>query len=67
MDFIWIKQYMITPIKLDKEKTMTTTSKDEVEGCFNFKTSRYNFMYNLFYTNISEFFGNWEGMMDEGM
>ena len=46
---------------------MTTTSKDEVEGYFNLKTSRYNFMYNLFYTNISEFFGNWEGMMYEGM
>ena len=46
---------------------MTTTSKDEFEGYFNFKTSRYNFMYTFLYTNISEFCGNWEGMMDEGM
>ena len=33
---------------------MTTTIKDKVEGYFNLKTSRDNFMYALFYTNISE-------------
>ena len=56
---------MITPLKKYKEKTMTTTSKDEVEGYFYFKTSRYNFMYTFFYTNISEFSGNLEGILDE--
>ena len=36
-------------------------------GGFNLKTSRDNVMYTLFNTNISEFSGNLEGIIDEGM
>ena len=46
---------------------MTTTSKNEVEGSFNWKTSRDNVIYTLFYTNIYEFSGNCEVILDEGM
>ena len=46
---------------------MTTTSKDDFLGYFNLKTSRGNFMCNLFYTNIYEFYGNCEGILNEGM
>ena len=46
---------------------MKTTSKDEVEGYFNLKTSADTFIYTLFYTNICEFSGDSEGILDEGM
>ena len=48
-------------------KTMTTTSKDKVEGYFILETVRDNVMYNLFYTNIYEFSGNCEEILDEGV
>ena len=46
---------------------MTTTNKYEVDGYFYFKTGRDNVMYTLFYTNTSEFYGDSEGMLDEGI
>ena len=46
---------------------MTNTSKYEVEEYFNLKTSRYNFMYTLFYMNISEFSWKWEVVLYEGI
>ena len=45
---------------------MTSTDKDEVEGSFNFKTSKSINTHTFFYYNISEFAGNLEGMIDEG-
>ena len=48
-----------------RKKSMTTSDKYEVEGYFNFKTSRNNIIYNLFYSNISEFSGKLEGMHAE--
>ena len=56
----------ITTKNRQRKKPMTTTDKDEVEGYFNFKTTRNNIMYNLFYSNISEFSSNLQGMLDEG-
>ena len=50
-----------------RKKSMTATSKYEVGGYFNFKTRRDNVMYTLFYTNIYEFSGNLEGIIDEGV
>ena len=44
---------------------MTTTSKDKFKGYFNLKTIIDNFVYTLFYTNIYEFSGNLEGILDE--
>ena len=46
---------------------MATTRKDEVEGSFNLKTSRYNIMYTFSYSNISEFSVNLSRMLDERM
>ena len=45
---------------------MTSTDKEDVEGSFNLKTSRNNTMHTFFYSNISEFSGNTELMLDEG-
>ena len=45
---------------------MTSTDKLEVEGSFNLKTSRNNTMHIFFYSNISEFDGNLQGMLNEG-
>ena len=49
-----------------RKKSMTTTDKDEVYGSYNLKTSRHNIMYTFFYSNLSEFAGNLEGIIDEG-
>ena len=49
----WIKLSMILPQKLYKEKSMTNTDKDEVEGSSNLNTSIHNIMYTFFYYNIS--------------
>ena len=46
-----------------RKKPMTTTDKDDVEGSFNLKASRHNIMYTFFYSNISEFAGNLEGII----
>ena len=43
---------------------MTSTDKYEVEASFNFKTSINNIMHNFFYSNISEFSGNSQVMLD---
>ena len=45
---------------------MTSTDKYEVEASFNFKTSINNIMHNFFYSNIAEFSGNLQQMLDEG-
>ena len=45
---------------------MTFTDKEEVEGSFNLKKNGNNTMHTLFYSNIYEFAGNLEGMLDEG-
>ena len=58
---------MLSPQKLDKERILTTTSKDEIEGYFNLKTIRYNFMYAFFYLDVSKFDGNFEENIDERM
>ena len=47
-----------------KKTTMITTSKDKVERYFNLKTSRDNFMYTFFYTNIYDVSRNYEVIMD---
>ena len=44
---------------------MTTIDTDEVERYFNYKTVKNNIMYNLFYSNISDFSGNVQGMLVE--
>ena len=56
---------MISTQKSDKEKSMTTTNKEYVEGSFNWKTSRHNIMYTFFYSNISEFAVELKGVLDE--
>ena len=45
---------------------MTNMDREDVEGSLNLKTSRHNIMYTLFYSNISEFSGDLEGMINEG-
>ena len=44
---------------------MTDTDKEDVEVSLNLKTSRHNIMYTLFYSNISEFTVNLEGIIDK--
>ena len=44
---------------------MTHTNKEEVEGSFNLKTSRNNTINTLFYSNIYEFAGNLQGIINE--
>ena len=44
---------------------MTWTSKEEVEGSFNLTKPANNTMQTFFYGNISEFGGDFEGMLDE--
>ena len=56
---------MVSPQKSDK-KLMTYTDKYYVEGFFNLRKSRRNNMHTLFYSNISGFAGNLEGIIDEG-
>ena len=48
-----------------RKKSMTITDKYDVEGSFNLKTSRHDIMYNFLNSDISEFAGNLEGMLDE--
>ena len=45
---------------------MTSTDKEEVEGSYNFKTFKSNTMHAFFYSNISEFSGNLQGMLNAG-
>ena len=48
-----------------REKYITSTDKEEVEGSFNLK-NRSNNMHTLFYYNISKFAENLEGKIDDG-
>ena len=48
------------------KKSMTSADKDKVEGCLNLKTSMNNIMRTFFYSNIYEFAGNLQGIIDEG-
>ena len=45
---------------------MTWTSTEIVQGSFNLTKPGNNTMHTLFYSSISEFGGNLEGMLDEG-
>ena len=45
---------------------MKPTDKYEVEDSFNLKASRNNIMHTLIYSNISDFDGNLQGIIDEG-
>ena len=57
---------MIPARKLDKEKKlMTNTDKEDVECPFNLKTTIHNTMYTFFYSNIFDFAGDLEGIIDE--
>ena len=49
-----------------RKKSMTCTKKEEVKGTFNLTKPGNNTMHTFFYSSISEFGGNLEGMMDEG-
>ena len=46
--------------------SITITDIEDVEGSFNLNTSRHNIMYTFFYSNISDFSGDLEGIIDEG-
>ena len=56
---------LVTKI-IQKKKSMTYTDKVEVDGSFNLKTLKHNIMHNFFYSNISDFSGNLQGMLHEG-
>ena len=47
-------------------KSMKYTDKEEVDGSFILKTSRNNTMHTFFYSNISEFAGKFQVMIDKG-
>ena len=49
-----------------REKSMTCTDKDIVEASFKILKPGNNTMHTFFYSNISEFAGNLEGMLHEG-
>ena len=55
----------ITTKMRQRKKSMTWTSKEEVEGHFNLTKPTNNTMHTFFYSNISEFGGDLEGMLDE--
>ena len=57
---------MISPQKLYKEKKITTTDIEDVDRFFNLNISRHNIMYTFFYSNISDFAGDLEGILHEG-
>ena len=61
----WRKQSIISPLKSDKEKSITCTNKEEVEGNFNLTKPGTNNMHTFFYSDLSEFAGNLEGILDE--
>ena len=45
---------------------MTYTDKGYYWGSFNLKKVRSNHMHTFFYSDIYDFSGNLEGMLDEG-
>ena len=54
----------ITTKTRQSKKPMKYTDKEEVGGSFNFKTPKHNIMHTPFYSDISEFFGNLQGMLN---
>ena len=50
-----------------RKKLMTCTNREEVEGSFNLTKPGNNIMHTFFYSNISEFGGNLEGILYEGI
>ena len=56
----------ITTKMRQRKKSMTWTNKEEVEGHFKLTKTGNNTMHTFFNSNISEFGGNLEGMLDEG-
>ena len=60
------KFHDLTTKTRQRKKPTTTTDKYAAEGSFNLTTSRHNIMHTFFYSNISEFSGNFQGMIDEG-
>ena len=56
----------ITTKMRQRKKSMTSTYKEEFEGSFNLKTSRDNTMHIFFYSNISEFPGNLQVILNGG-
>ena len=48
-----------------RQKPMTWTNKEKVEGSFNLTKPGNNTMHTFLNNNISEFGGNLEGMLDE--
>ena len=57
--------HYITTKMRQRKKSMTWTSKEEVEGSFNLTKPATNTMHTFFYSNISEFDGYFEGRLDE--
>ena len=55
----------ITTKMSQKKKSMTWTNKEEVEGHFNLTKPGNNTMHTFLNSNISEFGGDLEGMLDE--
>ena len=56
----------ITTKMRQRKKSMTWNNKEEVEGHFNLTKPGNNTMHTFFNSNISEFGGNLEGILDEG-
>ena len=50
---------------IQRKKSLTWTSKEEVEGSFNLTKPANNTMHTFLNSNISEFGGDFEGMLDE--
>ena len=61
----WNVHEITTKIR-QRKKSMTSTDKEEVEGSLNLKKSGTDTMHTFFYSNIYEFAGNLEVMLDEG-
>ena len=59
------KAHDITTKIRQRKKSMTWTSTEEFEGSFNLTKPGKCTMHTFFYSNISEFGGYFEGMLDE--
>ena len=49
-----------------RKQSIKSTDKEEVEGYFNLRKPGSDTMHTFLYSNIYEFAGNLEGMLDEG-
>ena len=56
----------ITTKIIQRKKSMTWKNKEEVKGSFNLTKPGNNNIHTFSYSNISEFAGNLEGILDEG-